>query len=165
METTSEHFKGPEVLQNDDLDTSENLSSGLRAKYASETQVLRHKLGGLKALAGKHDLNQRKLAGILMVDPASVNRWFKDESKVPPYIWRLLDYYFALEIAPDRDVTRHLRTQIDKLEVEVYLLNRQLQTGSQISTKKVGFWAKYSPLFLFVGGIALGWILQVYFRH
>ncbi len=96
--------------------------SALRMQYEIEAQIIRKRLGGLRVTADALHINQRQMARILMVDPSAVHRWFKNEDKVPPYIWRLLDYHAALNIGPESDQIRYLKEQIRRIELTLYSL-------------------------------------------
>ncbi|MCS6837560.1 MAG: helix-turn-helix transcriptional regulator [Bdellovibrionaceae bacterium] len=78
-------------------DGNSKKKSSLRASFEVSAQGIRNQIGGLKGVQAKLGLNQRKLAQLLMVDPSTWNRWLKDEDKVPPHIWRALQWYLALE--------------------------------------------------------------------
>jgi len=71
--------------------------TSLRLKYEAESRVIRKQLGGLNEIRQMLGLSQRKMCQLLMVDPSAWTRWTKDESKVPPHVWRALQWYIELE--------------------------------------------------------------------
>lgn len=81
----------------------ENESNGakartsLRLQYEAQGVVIRGQLGGLTGIRRRLGLSQRKMCQLLLVDPSAWTRWLKDESRVPPHIWRSLQWYAALQ--------------------------------------------------------------------
>lgn len=82
---------------------SKNLSNpndrsktSLRLRYEAEVRVIRRQLGSLEQVREELGLSRRKMCQLLMVDPSAWTRWMKDESRVPPHIWRSLQWYMAL---------------------------------------------------------------------
>ena len=71
--------------------------SSLRLKYEAETQVIERKLGDLESIREKLGLSQRKIAQLLLVDPSAWTRWTKGQDQAPPHIYRMLQWYLALE--------------------------------------------------------------------
>ena len=70
--------------------------TALRMKYEAESQVIRKKLGSLEEIRSQLGLTQRKMCQLLMVDPSAWSRWQKDQGKIPPHIYRSLQWYMAL---------------------------------------------------------------------
>ena len=70
--------------------------TSLRMQYEAEAQVIRKKLGGLEEVRKELGLSRRKMCQLLMVDPSAWTRWTQDESKVPPHVYRALQWYLAL---------------------------------------------------------------------
>jgi len=70
--------------------------SALRMRYAAETKVFRDQHGGLENIRQKLGFSRRKMCQLLLVDPSAWTRWMKDESKVPPHIYRSLEWFLAL---------------------------------------------------------------------
>lgn len=71
--------------------------TALRLTYEAEVRVFRSKYGGLEEIRKNLGFSRRKMCQILMVDPSAWTRWMRDESKVPPHIYRALEWYLALE--------------------------------------------------------------------
>lgn len=67
-----------------------------RIKYESESLYIRTKLGGLENVQKTLGLSGRKICQLLLVDPSCWSRWQKDESKVPPSVWKTLEWYLIL---------------------------------------------------------------------
>jgi transcriptional regulator with XRE-family HTH domain len=85
--------------------------SSLRLKYEAETHVIERKLGSLEAIRSTLGLSQRKMAQLLLVDPSAWTRWTKGEDQAPPHIFRMLQWYLALqEKYPALDVNFWLNT-------------------------------------------------------
>lgn len=61
-----------------------------RLRYLAEVEVLKRNLGGLEEVRGQMGLSRRKMCQLLLVDPSAWTRWTRDESKVPPHIWKML---------------------------------------------------------------------------
>lgn len=64
--------------------------SSQRLRYMAEVEVLKRDLGSLEQVRGAMNLSRRKMCQLLLVDPSAWTRWSKDESKVPPHIWKML---------------------------------------------------------------------------
>jgi transcriptional regulator with XRE-family HTH domain len=71
--------------------------SSLRLKYEAEASVIQIKLGDLEAIREKLGLTQRKISQLLMVDPSAWTRWTRSGENAPPHIYRMLQWYLALE--------------------------------------------------------------------
>ena len=67
-----------------------------RLKYESESLYIRTKIGGLNGVQKILGLSQRKICQLLLVDPSCWSRWQKDEAKVPPSVWKTLEWYLIL---------------------------------------------------------------------
>ena len=70
--------------------------TALRLKYEAEVKVIRDQIGSIEAVRNQLGLSQRKMCQLLMVDPSTWTRWIKDESRVPPHIYRALQWYLQL---------------------------------------------------------------------
>lgn len=70
--------------------------SALRMRYAAETKVFKDQHGGLENIRQKLGFSRRKMCQLLLVDPSAWTRWMKDEAKVPPHVYRSLEWYLAL---------------------------------------------------------------------
>lgn len=114
--------------------------TALKLQFEAEVGAIRRRIGGLNSFLSTHGMKQRDLARLIMVDPSAVHRWVKEEGKTPAYVWRILDYFHALELAPDRDITRRLRRQIEDLEIEMTKIKDQVHArtipSSDFSTDK-----------------------------
>ena len=67
-----------------------------RIKYESESLYIRTKLGGLENVQKTLGLSGRKICQLMLVDPSCWSRWQKDETKVPPSVWKTLEWYLIL---------------------------------------------------------------------
>lgn len=68
----------------------------LRLKYEAEVRVIRDQIGSIELIRQQLGLSQRKMCQLLMVDPSTWTRWMKDEARVPPHIYRSLQWYLQL---------------------------------------------------------------------
>lgn len=85
--------------------------SPLRLKYEAETELIRRKLGDLEDIRRTLGLSQRKMCQLLFVDPSAWTRWTKSGEHAPPHIYRMLQWYLALqEKYPALDVNFWLQT-------------------------------------------------------
>lgn len=73
------------------------VKSPQRLKYDAEIQLFRSRFGGLEEVRKKLGFSRRKMCQILLVDPSAWTRWTRDEERVPPHIYRALEWYLALE--------------------------------------------------------------------
>lgn len=71
--------------------------TSLRLKYEAETRVFRSKFGGLEDVRRRLNLSRRQMCQLLLVDPSAWTRWARDEERVPPHIYRALEWYLTLE--------------------------------------------------------------------
>jgi hypothetical protein len=71
--------------------------TSLRLKYEAETRVFRSKFGGLEDVRRRLNLSRRQMSQLLLVDPSAWTRWTRDEERVPPHIYRALEWYLTLE--------------------------------------------------------------------
>jgi len=95
----------PEVFQNlirenfeaeDPVQTpSEKMRTSLRLQYEAEARVLHRQMGGIEAVRKELGLSRRKICQLLLVDPSTWTRWTRDESKVPPHIFKALQWYLV----------------------------------------------------------------------
>lgn len=70
--------------------------SSLRMRYEAETKVFRSQFGGLEDIRQKLGFSRRKMCQLLLVDPSAWTRWMRDETKVPPHVYRSLEWFLAL---------------------------------------------------------------------
>ena len=121
--------------------------SSLRIKYEAEKQVLEQQLGSLEDIRERLGLSQRKMAQLLLVDPSAWTRWIKDPSKVPPHVYRALQWYLELtekkpEWRPENSfgpLTQHIDVQFEpenskkhqELSLEIDYLKSQLRDSHQ----------------------------------
>lgn len=74
----------------------EEVKTSLRLRYEAEVRVIARKLGGLEDIRAQLGVSRRKMAQLLMVDPSAWTRWSKQPEKIPPHIYRALQWYLAL---------------------------------------------------------------------
>jgi transcriptional regulator with XRE-family HTH domain len=70
--------------------------SSSRLAYLAETRVFKAQHGGLETVRLRLGFSRRKMCQLLLVDPSAWTRWARDESKVPPHIYRALEWFLAL---------------------------------------------------------------------
>lgn len=126
-----------------EISTSETAraKSALRLKYEAESEVIQKKLGDLEAIRSQLGLSQRKMAQLLLVDPSAWTRWTKGGEQAPPHVFRMLQWYLALEEKyPALDVNFWLSTvsqvndQARVPELESQLIETQNRLG-RLETK------------------------------
>lgn len=74
---------------------SEKTRTSLRLMYEAEARVLHRQMGGIEAVREQLGLSRRKICQLLLVDPSTWTRWTRDESKVPPHIYKALQWYLV----------------------------------------------------------------------
>lgn len=77
--------------------TLKKAKTSLRIHYEAEAEVIRRKLGTLEAMRGQLGLSQRRICQLLLVDPSAWTRWTKSGEDAPPHIYRMLQWYLALQ--------------------------------------------------------------------
>ncbi len=108
-------------------ESDESPRTSLRIRYEAEAEVLRRHLISLEHVRLNLGLSRRKMAQKLLVDPSAWTRWTKDESKVPPHIWKLLHFTVNKEgVVADLNgvLLAPLEKDIKKLQTENRLLKR-----------------------------------------
>ena len=129
----------------DRVASSTKSKSVQRIRYEAEVAVIRRKLGSLEQIRKDLGLTQRKMCQLLMVDPSAWTRWTRGGEDAPPHIYRMLQWYLALEdkypaldptfwlsaVAKVRepDETDRLRREISVLKEESLL---SFQRGSAV---------------------------------
>lgn len=78
------------------------LKTGLRLKYEAEVSLIKKEVGDLEDIRRALGLSQRKICQLLLVDPSAWTRWTRDDSKVPPHVYRALSWF--LEAQKNRSV-------------------------------------------------------------
>lgn len=71
-------------------------NSSFRMMYLAETKIFLNQYGNLENIRQKLGFSRRKMCQLLLVDPSAWTRWTKDESRVPPHIYRALEWFLAL---------------------------------------------------------------------
>lgn len=121
--------------------------SALRLKYEAEMEVIRRKLGDLEAIRSQLGLSQRKMAQLLLVDPSAWTRWTKGGESAPPHVYRMLQWYLALENKyPVLDVNFWLntvaqvtdQTRVPELEVQLQNIRAHLDRIEARSQNQFG---------------------------
>lgn len=94
LNKVSPDFMGP--LSGESFIEKERLRAASRLKYESEAQIIQKKLGDLEQIRHSLGLSRRKMAQLLLVDPSAWTRWCKNPERVPPHVYRSLQWYMAL---------------------------------------------------------------------
>ncbi len=127
------------------------LRSSQRMRYEAEVGLVRKKLGDLETIRKRLGLSQRKICQLLLVDPSAWTRWIRSGDDAPPHIYRMLQWYLALEEKyPALDVNFWLNTvargdEVDRLEalrqeisqVKIAALQSESRAESLLSTIKI----------------------------
>lgn len=103
--------------------TRPRAKSSLRLQYEAEKEVLRAQLGSLEQIREQLGLSQRKMAQLLMVDPSAWTRWIQNEERVPPHVYRSLQWYLRLiedqpQWHPQQSFRPHLEAQQPHIQKE-----------------------------------------------
>jgi len=67
-----------------------------RIKYEAEVAVIRSKIGNIEEVRTQLGLSRRKICQLLMVDPSAWTRWTQQENRIPPHVYRSLQWYLEL---------------------------------------------------------------------
>ncbi len=135
--------------------------SSLRLRYEAEVALIKRKLGSLEDMRRQLGLPQRKLCQLLLVDPSAWTRWNREGEDAPPHIYRMLQWYLALQdkypalepgfwlqtIARTKEPLEDtLRTQkIEELKREVEVLREEMANQRSLPTDKDEKLALFSP--------------------
>ncbi len=111
--------------------------SALRMRYAAETKIFRDQHGGLENIREKLGFSRRKMCQLLLVDPSAWTRWMKDESRVPPHIYRSLEWFLALNqkmlTQPDLAAMMNVRFKVNN---QAFDAQKESQLVEQIQSVK-----------------------------
>ncbi|NCN40976.1 hypothetical protein GW916_06965 [bacterium] len=141
-------FDSPTQINIDQKAYKNGAKTALRMRYMAEVEVLRKELGGLEQVRERLQLSRRKMCQKLLVDPSAWTRWSKDESKVPPHIWKMLSF-----------ITQDSSGRISRLEKEALSKKvEDLESSFSIQLDLV------KKLFLFSFLFVAGLILAVYLK-
>jgi transcriptional regulator with XRE-family HTH domain len=72
------------------------MKTSQRLTYEAEARVLRQQVGSLEQIREQLGLSRRKMCQLLLVDPSAWTRWVRDETRVPPHIFKALQWYLLL---------------------------------------------------------------------
>lgn len=86
-----------ELLDFIDEDGRLKSKSSNRMLYEAQIEVIKKQIGDLEQVREALGLTQRKMAQLLMVDPSAWTRWTKSGDRVPPHIFRALQWYMILQ--------------------------------------------------------------------
>lgn len=127
------------------------LKSSLRMRYLAEVDVLKRDLGGLEDVRIRMGLSRRKICQLLLVDPSAWTRWTRDETKVPPHVWKMLQL-----INPGKDLFSQSTSASALMEEQKRLKNQILEQQKKI--KRLYF--QTIGLTCFVGFLFL-WLINL----
>ncbi len=135
----------PTKDESSQADSNQNrLKTSLRLKYEAEARVLRKEMGTLDSVRERLSISRRKMCQILLIDPSAWTRWMKDESKIPPHIYKALQWYLIVidkypvfdphhNMSVANPVKTHLnedfKIQRDQFETELKHLKKSVQRG------------------------------------
>ena len=147
--------------------SSAKAKSSQRLRYEAEVEIIKRKLGSLDDIRNQLGLPQRKIAQLLLVDPSAWTRWTKSGEDAPPHIYRMLQWYLALQdkypaldvgfwlqsVARTAEPEQIARTErrLQELQGSIGLVQSELSKLKDygIRSKNRAFWAAF-------GGLALG---------
>ena len=121
-------------------DHAKPVQSPLRMRYAAETKIFRAQYGGLEDIRQKLGFSRRKMCQLLLVDPSAWTRWMKDESRVPPHVYRALEWYLALEqkMLTQPDLARLMTARYGSGAAEANDLQTKVdQIGAELRRQKL----------------------------
>lgn len=149
----------------DDLGPQETrVKSPFRMQYAAETKIFINQYGNLENIRQNLGFSRRKMCQLLLVDPSAWTRWMKDESKVPPHIYRALEWYLALNekalTQPDLAAifTHRYRTPPQNNDQKPGFLMAEIE-GLKAELKRQRLISLYTMGGLFMLGLSLGFCL------
>lgn len=154
--------------------------SSLRLRYEAEVEVIKRKLGSLEDIRNQLGLPQRKLCQLLLVDPSAWSRWIREGEDAPPHIYRMLQWYLALEekypaldpgfwlqsVAKTREPeeTARLTREIQALNAKIEDLNAEIaklraaEESRKRPLKSKKLWAAFASA---LAAFAIGFLVMV----
>ncbi|MGE3683187.1 MAG: hypothetical protein AB7G93_15800 [Bdellovibrionales bacterium] len=161
-ETYSQHESSR--VEMNSRDKEERPRSSLRLLYEAEIRLFKAQHGGIEQVRHKLGFSRRKICQLLMVDPSAWTRWCRDENRVPPHIYRALEWYLALNhklmTQPDLATWFNLRhrhlTQIasDKEPDQIELLRQVQSLQTEILRQR---WLMAGLILLWLGSMSVWW--------
>ena len=124
-------LQGHEKVSDRQTPTLSRKKTPLRQTYETEVLAFKNRYGSIEDVRLSLGFSRRKMCQALMVDPSAWTRWRRDESKIPPHIYRALEWFLLLKDknpelvrALSLGFTRHpghqaLQDRIDYLEAEI----------------------------------------------
>lgn len=148
-----------------DADSTSRPKTALRLKYEAEVRAFKNRYFSIENVRKTLGFSRRKMCQLLMVDPSAWSRWMKDESRIPPHIYRSIEWLIlAEEKNPDLirvmgaglmsatpskgasdEAVLALNTRIQQLEGEI----------EQLKTKNLASAAKFMVLLIGLFALAL----------
>jgi transcriptional regulator with XRE-family HTH domain len=128
------------------LEGKEILEGQIRSKsphkilYAAEIKIFRAQHGGLEDIRQKLGYSRRKMCRLLMVDPSAWTRWTKDEDRVPPHVYRALEWFLALN---ERIYTQ---PELGEMFMQRYRVQPKVQENVHSSSSVVPISTRTVPL-------------------
>ncbi len=77
--------------------TERRVRSTSRLQYEAQVNSFIRQHGQIEEIRQKLGLSRRKICQLLMVDPSAWTRWTRQKDRIPPHIYRSLQWYLALE--------------------------------------------------------------------
>lgn len=122
------------------------MKTSLRMRYEAESIVIQKELGSLEKIRESLGMSRRKMSQLLLIDPSTWTRWTQDEKKVPPLVFRSLQWYLALiEKKPiwsphntfsDLSSSALISERIKKLETKLEKTLQELNQWKKQKTKR-----------------------------
>lgn len=145
--------------------TTTRPKTALRLKYEAEVRAFKVRYISIENVRKTLGFSRRKMCQLLMVDPSAWSRWMKDETKIPPHIYRALEWLILAEeknpdlirvmgaglmsASPAKGVSDgavlELNARIQQLEGEI----------EQLKTKNLASAAKFMVLLIGLFALAL----------
>ncbi len=138
--------------------------TALRLKYEAEVRAFKNRYFGIENVRKTLGFSQRKMCQLLLVDPSAWSRWLKDESKIPPHIYRALEWLILAQ-EKNPDLIRVMGAGLmsgprgSASETEVLALKERIQQlegeMEQIKTKNLASTAKFMVFLIGLFALAL----------
>ncbi|HAG91367.1 MAG TPA: hypothetical protein DCL41_05820 [Bdellovibrionales bacterium] len=135
-EALNRGFKSPENI--DEKPPKTEAKSSLRMRYLAEVEIIRREIGGLEEVRNRLQLSRRKQCQKLMVDPSAWTRWCRDESKVPPHIWKMLWMLSSKGVSEALSLNHRVDRISKDLELEIRYQRRLIKTLGFLSLAFAG---------------------------
>ncbi len=96
------------------------IKTSIRMNYEAQVSVIKTQIGNLDTIRTNLGLSQRKMSQLLLIDPSTWSRWTQKGDRIPPHVYRALQWYMILQDkVPGLNASYFLQKDIGSLKKEI----------------------------------------------